>query len=91
VISAVTLAHQQSYLKSLQGKETKEASSPEEADSKNMYEGDWTLVSVWSRRRNLPLAPGVSLIKRYETEGMKKEEGMDNGSDLERDIHIKLV
>lgn len=52
-------------------------------------EEDWTLISAWSRI--FPLASKVPESNRYEALGMEREEGVDNGSDLERDNHVKML
>lgn len=52
-------------------------------------EGDWTLISA--RSRIFPLASKVPKSNRHEALGMEREEGVDNGSDLERDNHVKML
>lgn len=64
-----------SICKSQQGEEGKQASNSKDTDDKSMqHEADWTLVSMQSRRKSLPLAPEIALTNSYEALGNKKKE-----------------
>lgn len=88
----MTWAKQQPCLKSWQG-EGKLASSPEPTKLYNSHDkGDWTLVSAWSRRRSLHLAPEVLLPNRYDAVGMlEARDCVSNGKDLGKGNRTKLA
>lgn len=78
--------------KSQQGEESKQASNHEDTDGKSMqHEADWTLLSMQSRSRSLPLAPEITLTNSYEALGMQGEGGVDNSAQPEGNKHVKTV
>lgn len=65
-MDALTLVDRQPCHKFLQGEEAELASNLEERDHRNIQEeGNWTAISVWSKRENLLLALKVPLNIRY--------------------------
>lgn len=53
--------------------------------------GESTLVSDWSQRRSLPLAPEVPPHNQYDALGLEGGYYVSNGKDLRKGNHKKLA
>lgn len=83
----VARANQKPCLISLQG----QVSNLEETDDKNTQdEGGWIIVSAQSRI-NLPLVLEVLFTSRYQALEKERDGGVNSGSKLERNNHVKMV
>lgn len=68
-------------LNAVQGEGKPESNLKLTDTSNSLDEGDWTFVSAWGRRKNLPQSPEVPLHNRHDALGLEIEVHMNNGQE----------
>lgn len=72
--------------------ETKPEFNLKLTDTSNPWDGGWTLVSAWGRKKNVPPSFLQSaLFNRYDVLGVGNEEHMSNRQDQGEASHAKLI